>query len=611
VGAFEIDGMSIGGPAPRRHTSALVLWVVMALAATPVAAQVRDTTRAGADTLASDTLVAARDTTPPPVLVPIPTVRRAVGFGAGIAVWDRNALLLEPAVTLLDLLARVPGVSVFRSGVFLQPEAATLYGGGGGRTIVELDGYVLDPLLASSLDLSTIELIHLDEVRIERRPDALVVRLRSDAARDYRPYSRIEAGIGEPKANQFRGILLAPHFLIGPVGVGVERLELEGAGRPQPADIFSGWARWGWLSPARGIELELRSNRLRRNNGSPIPLELDRNDVVLRLRNRFADGLAGEAYAGRSSVKANDLLVGIDDSLRYRVDRSWMQVGGRASADFSGGSGEIAVRWREDPAMPRLEFDASLEGRAGEWFSLTVGATHQSWRGGASATSWRASAQSGRVGPFRAFGEYGGGKRGALRLPDLNQWDIAERIMVRGGVEGAIGGLQAGGAWVKVEADSILTFGLPSDSAQSVLPAGEVTGWEAWGRVPLFRDWLYAYGSYSIFTGGTRWTYLPASQLHGTLELHSLPLASGNLELLGRLDAFRRGPMLGPPAGASLPGEELPTRTLLNASFQIRIIDVRIYVRFDDMLGQEVEDVPGLVIQGPRIFYGVKWNFQN
>jgi hypothetical protein len=164
---------------------------------------------------------------------------------------------------------------------------------------------------------------------------------------------------------------------------------------------------------------------------------------------------------------------------------------------------------------------------------------------------------------------------------------------------------------VRVEADSIATFGLPSDSLTAVLAGGDVSGWETWGRIPLFRDWLYAYGSYTIFTGGTRWTYLPASQLQGTIELHSSPLPSGNLELMGRFEAFRRGVMLGPPSDSTLVGADLPARTLLNASFQIRIIDVRVFVRFDDILGQDVEDVTGLFIQGPRVFYGVKWNFWN
>jgi len=603
--------MTDGGPPRRAGVSTRGLIVVLLLAvAVPVRAQVRDTTRIRTDTLAADTLQAPPDTTPPAQLVPFPARRISTDVGSAIWIWDRNALLLEGAVTVLDLLARVPGVATFRSGVFLQPEAATHFGGGAARTVVELDGYVLDPLVSPSLDLSTLELTHIDEVRIERRADALVIRLKSDAARDYRPYSRIEAGIGEPSANLFRGILIAPRFLWGPIGVAVERLELEGAGRPQPADMFSGWIRWGWLSEARGIELEARSTRLRRDAGSPMPIELDRTDMVVRLRNRFAEGLVAEAYAGRSSARVQDRLEGVPDSLRFQLERSRSQVGARLGARARAADAEFAVRWRDDPQMPRLEFDASIEGRAGSRFRLGLGATRQGWRAGSAATSWRIQAQAGPIGPVRVFGEYSGGKRGAPLLPDTG-YHVGERTMLRAGAELSFRGFTAGSAMVRVEADSVVAFGLPSDIAQAVLPGGDVSGWESWGRVPLIRDWLYAYGTYTLFTGGARWTYLPASQLQGTLELHSLPLPSGNLELIGRFEAFRRGVMLGPPASDSLPGSDIPARTLLNASFQIRIIDVRIFMRFDDLLGQDVEDVTGLFIKGPRIFYGVKWNFWN
>jgi hypothetical protein len=104
---------------------------------------------------------------------PIPQLARhyfppALGLSDGVWVWDQTNFLLESTTTLSDLLERIPGVFTVRSGLLLQPEAAAAYGGTANRLEVYLDGYALDPLTESSVDLSKIELVHVESVRIER-----------------------------------------------------------------------------------------------------------------------------------------------------------------------------------------------------------------------------------------------------------------------------------------------------------------------------------------------------------------------------------------------------------------------------------------------------------
>jgi hypothetical protein len=612
VGAITHDRMSRRSLRLSHGSTRAAVAFVFALAAAPrpARAQVVDTTRA--DTTAADTLSAPADTIPPPVLVPWP-VRAAAGPLTTTWAWNREELLAEGFVSVLDLLARVPGVATFRSGVFLQPEAATLFGAGAARTVIELNGYILDPLSAASLDLATIPLIHLEEVRVERRLDALILRLRTVAPADARPYSRIEAGIGEPSANIFRGVLLAPRFLVGPIGVAIERTELEGAGRPQPADVFHGWLRWGWLSEDRGVELEYVSHGLTREPESPIPLEANRSQFVVRGRNRFAESVVGEAYVGTTRLEITDTRPGVDDSLRQHLDRSAVQAGGRLAAQFGPGGLDLAVRWRDTDDLPRFEYDATATADIGGRLRIGAGGTHQRWSTGRTATSWRVLGEFTPLDWVQLFGEYSGGRRGTALVPpdSTRNFHINDRTGWRAGGSIVFGRLSGGGAAVHVESDSIASFGLPSDTAANVLGGGSVTGWEAWGRLQLIPGWLAAYGSYNAWLTGTRWAWLPASQMSATLELHALPLPSGNLELLGRIDAIQRGSMIGPPA---LPGETLPeleARTLFNAYLQIRIIDVRIFLRFDDMVGNDVFDAPGLGIEGPRIVYGVKWSFWN
>jgi hypothetical protein len=88
-------------------------------------------------------------------------------------------------------------------------------------------------------------------------------------------------------------------------------------------------------------------------------------------------------------------------------------------------------------------------------------------------------------------------------------------------------------------------------------------------------------------------------------------LPSGNLESIARVEGLNRGSMLVPPAAGEETGPVLGARTVWNAYLHIRIIDVRIFARLDDLTAQNVEDVRSLPVRGPRFVYGVKWSFWN
>jgi len=596
--------------ARRAWTGAAVLVQLLAFVR-GAQAQVRDTTVA--DTLRADTLAAVQDSAaPPPLLVELPVGKVATGLASGTWVWDREALLDEAAVSVTDLLARIPGIATFRSGVYLQPEAASVFGGGPSRLRVELNGFVLDPLATASLDLSTVELAALSEVRIERRADFLLIRLRTEAPRDARPYSRIEAGVGQPRANVFRGLLLAPRFLIGPIGLAVERVEVQGSARPQPADAFAGWVRWGLLSEARGIEFELRTDRINREPESPRPEELRRQDVVIRARNRFGAGLTAEVYFGRSSLKLDGLDAALPDSLRPHIDRSSDQVGVRAAFERGPALLEGAVRWRNGAGLPSWQTDLAASFGT-DRLLVRADLDLEQWSGGPSASSVHAFAAAPITAGISAFGEFASGTSGAppLRLDSIGSPHVFDRSVYRGGIEFERWGISTTGALVRVSTDSVAAFGLPGDTVASSTVGGSVTGWEATARIPVLGNWLAASGSWTTWFSGSRWTYLPASSGMASLLLNSSPLESDNLEFTGRFEFNRRGSMLAPPTMTGAAATQQPARMILNAYIEIRIIDVRIFGRFDDLAGQDVQDLPGLLVRGPRILYGVKWSFWN
>lgn len=589
--------------------------MLFALSLVPLqsAAQVRDTLQRQ-DTIAVDTIAARQDSVgpPPPVFVPLPRLDRA-SWSSGVWLWDQNALLNEGAVNVLDLLARIPGVLSLRSGVFLQPEAATALGGGGARTIVELDGYVYDPLLGPTIDLSAIELTQLEEVRVERRMDVLRIQLRSTASRDGRAYSRIEAGLGEPNANLFRGQLLVPDFLAGPVGIAVERVEVQGAATRQPAQSFAGWVKLGWHSNERGLQFEFRNNQLSRDPGSPEPLERRRRDVMLRARNRFPADVVAELYAGRSSESEEAINEQLPDSLTPVRERVTTQAGARLGWGREDIAVDAAFRWRDNDWLPRTEVEANAMATLFSRVDLDANAHWSRWQNGLTSSSFRVRAEIAPLPWVRVFGEATRGSRGAPAVEDtiaVPAW-IGHRTALRGGAVASFGRLSAGGAVLRITQDSLATFGLLSDSVAPVVMGGEVTGWEAMGRLRLLGDWLEATGHYTTWQTGTRWAYLPSSSFRGALELHSLPLPSGNLEIIARIEALNRSHLLMPPAAGQEIGTDLLARTVYNMYLQIRIIDVRIFARLDDMTGQDVEDVAGLPVRGPRFLYGVKWSFWN
>lgn len=578
-----------------------------AAAARPLAARQQDTVPPPPDTTA-----AAQDTMlPPPLLVPWPA-RRNADDEVGVWTWDRDSLARAAAYSLLDLLNAVPGITSFRGGVFLQPEAATFDGGGAGRTEIDIDGYVLDPLTAASLDLSLISLGAIDHVRVERRMDRLRISLSTVEPEDARPFSRIEAAVGQPRANLFRGGLLSPRVILGPFGFAVERIESQGSGQLRPADDFDTWVKWGLLREDRGVQLEWRGNTLNRDPDSEIPLKRSRGDLVLRARNRFAPDLLAEAYyaASRESVEPTDPA--IPDSLRATLKEKSRQIGLRGALERDRLGADVALRFRDNDALARWQADLTAHAVPFPRTDLSARATLADWR--TRRTNEYAAAASFRpLESVRLFGELSSGIAGTPVRGDTTRTGPAfsDRSTWRAGLEVRRRGLEAGAAGVHVEMDSVVAFGFPGDTANPVVRGGAVTGWEAWARVPLGPDWLSGSVTYSNWTSGTRWAYLPASTLRATVDLHAIPLESGNLELTGILEVRQRGVLAAPPGIPGDPLLDVPARTRINAYFQIRIIEIRAFIRWEDLEANDISDLPGFPVRGPRIVYGVKWTFWN
>jgi hypothetical protein len=606
----------------RRRGSARLLPLLWLLFAPVAAAQVPP------DTVVADTLRMPRPDTLPPGVEPGDTVpaRPLVRFplmppapvgamGSGEWVWDHAALLREAPASLIDLLERIPGLTTFRSGMFVQPEAASAFGGTIGRVEVEIDGFIMDPLAASTLDLSQIPLGQLREVRVERRLGLLRIRLFTDAPDHDQPLTRIEAGIGVPAANLFRGLFLVPHVIVGPLGIGIERLDTDGTGRIEPANTFSGWVKWAWTGDERGVQLEVWRTTLRRLPQSPWPVDRFRQDIILRARNTFAPGLTGEVYGARSVLEETLERPAGDTAVVADPEFDNLQAGARLRYHVPGASVGAAVRFRSAAFLPSVDATLDADLRLGP-FRVGADLGHASWPGQEGATYY---GLRGELRPFAfvgVFGELTGGHRGApLPTDTVLRSVLTERSGWRAGLSAAIGQRAAGSiAIVDLRQDLAWPFGLPFDSGAAPLATEPARGIEAHGRAVLLPGWLAIESWITEWERAPGWAYMPSRTWRTALELHALPLPSGNLELLGRLEAahrsggllFQRLPDADEPAPVELPGF-----TQVNGYIHIRVMDVRAFIGWQDLLGQLVEEVPGRVQRGPRLFYGVKWQLWN
>lgn len=592
-------------------------------------------------TARDSTRAASRDTTPPPQLPAI--IRRPpAAFSTGVWVFTRDSIQrFTNAVTLADLLEMIPGITRVRSGYFVQPEAVSSLGQTGGRIEVFLDGYELQPVTAGVPDLTRIELAEVDNLRVERRVDALRIDVTSLSPTTYQPYAFIQAGVAEPNAKLFRGGFLAPKFLIGPFAFGVDRLDTNGTGGAEGGDATGAFLKWGKIWADRGgVQAEFRSNTVNRNQTVPWVGTYSRKDLVLRGRWRLMQGLVADAYFGNASVKDPNLVrdsasgfwtrfkpdlskaTSQADSIALLADtlleRSDRQIGARLNYDAPVFWGDAALRTHSAVRLPSVEGDVTGGLRFAGAGDVDVGVHLESWTD-KQATDSRLR---GRLGPFKglsAFAELSSGERGVPFLRDTvgNHDLFSKRSAWRAGVDLDREWLSGGIARVSVNADSIPAFGLPFDQTSTFFPAGKMTGWESHARVRLFwkplsaEYWYLAWTEFVVPTGaeGVRQPiYTPDQEYRFSLIYHQLPLSSGHLELYARLDARSRGNVY----NAVAPATVVPAANSIDFFLQIRILDLRMFFQEVGMTakqGQRPFDITGRPYPAPRIYYGVRWQF--
>jgi len=121
-------------------------------------------------------------------------------------IYDRAAIFATGALTLSDLLGRVPGLTEFTTGWFGAPAVVASHGDLRGIRIF-LDGLEIDPLSRRGQGVSPVNdvpLHALEEIRIERGAEEVRVYARTWRVERTDPYTRADIGTGDQNTNLYR-----------------------------------------------------------------------------------------------------------------------------------------------------------------------------------------------------------------------------------------------------------------------------------------------------------------------------------------------------------------------------------------------------------------------
>ncbi|MBI1723708.1 MAG: hypothetical protein HYR48_07360 [Gemmatimonadetes bacterium] len=317
------------------------------------------------DSLSPDSFRAALPTLGPP---PGPLAR------GGRVVFDEDSLRFLGALTLGELLARIPGVFLVRAGWYGVPEVIAYAGQGAASVEIFWDGYALDPLGEdrSAIDVGRFSLGLARRVEVEVLPTVLRVHLFSDVQAVRRPRTETSFATGDAQTNTYRIRYLNRWKSGAGLGVGVSWFGTNGP-NTAPADVanLSIWVKGTWSpSPLVGVEYQLLRQSITRDSLSPSGGGPSLAGVEVRRTDGFV-----RAYAATRPDGMGLRLDAVLGSSSYRdsagsLERTIAQGAGVVSFRAPLWSAEMATRLRDT----RTPLDVQLRGSWIPFGSLTLSA---------------------------------------------------------------------------------------------------------------------------------------------------------------------------------------------------------------------------------------------
>jgi hypothetical protein len=355
--------------------------------------------------------------------------------------------------------------------------------------------------------------------------------------------------------------------------------------------------------------------------------------MILRGRGRLFGALWLDAMVGRSTEEPKGA-----DTVTAHVESTQAALRAVIPTRFGSLSGAARFHLADEGghANEATELSGRIEARPAPWL-LARGDARLRTFGGVSGVETEAVL---RAGPFRGVTLFGGLAAGGRAIPWVRDTIVmvkavtgiggegeptevpdtvtAQRVLdtslaaFRAGAEVRRGNLELGATWFALDADDVAPYGFVFDRGLTPRAGEALTGVEAYASLPVLWSELRLDGWYTRFFGEPEIPYLPVQMGRLGFTFND-SYRGGNLEPTLRLELVGRDETLAPDlTGATITDVVTPRYVLVNAFLQIRILDIRIFYRFDNLLNRRTTfDVPGTLLPGGRALFGVRWFFRN
>lgn len=539
--------------------------------------------------------------------------------------WNRDSLFATGAITLADLLDRVPGLTVLHAGWIAAP-AVGAYLGDVRRVRVFYDGFeypALDPRGGGALDLTQLNLWSVEDATVEQTPDEVRVYLRSWRVRNVDPQTRTDISTGDQQTNMYRGYFgkrwhNGGDFQFGAQQYGTTPPRRFGSSSDQTGVIGRvGLARQGW-------SIDAFVTRIGRHRGEIVGEAPDggEGDSIPTVGSTRNDAYVRAAYGDPDTSAMWVQLMAVASKYDYSGVRTRSVTNPQTAADsaFNRTSLDTSVFRSQYVASAgtvrgplRLSANARLSASAGK--SLVIPSLRASFLTGRLGITGFAEGKSidsvahndvtARFTPLSFIALLGGvGRTTDHRISDSSFTTQYERAEL---------GLRIRNLWLiggVLHRDSVhLSPASVFDTLYTTHRSAPVTAYTAAIRGRVWKainadisavKWTDSIGSY-------RPRYQTRSELFvKTNLLDRFP--TGDFGLMASvIHEYRSGIHL-PVLGADNLRSTVGYRTI-STLVEIRILNATLSWQFRNTLGERYAQVPGFIMPRQTNFYGVRWSF--
>ena len=560
-------------------------------------------------------------------LPPLPEIGGRLRF-------DRQALAASGALTLADLVERVPGMVAVRARWFTAPMAGA-YLGDPAAVRVFLDGVELETLDARNNgvpDLTTFQLWTLEEVAVERGASEVRIHMRTWRG-DTRTsaVTRVDVTTGDEDTNFYRGYF-ARRFGGGlAMQAGGQQYNTEAPRYGGDGDALSLVARFGYATGPFSVDAYI--NRTRRTRNELVPSEDPRVAVADAATIPPLDATDQEAYVrvGAGDPERGLWIQGVAATRRF------IEVGGLVDSSTANSTG--APLNIVDTTVSQAQYvTAAGFSRGGLRASVT---NRLRVFGGERFTSPSARLAFDR--PRVSVSLYGEDNsvdertrvEGLVRLLPtsfvaitgaVSQIGEGPTLIVSDGDSGTVAlarpstraaraelALRLGRLWMGggmlLRDSAVLRAPTVFDRALVTIPDVRATGALVTLHGRIYKD-------VGVEAHGVRWDdadtfYRPQFQSRARLYLATdwlRKFPNRTFSLYAGIQHDYRSKVFYPYAD----GVKSATQNrVLSSQIEVRIVDATIFWHFRNILGTRYSQVPGLEMPRPLGVYGVRWSFRN